>query len=289
MITHFARKFKVRATAAAGCGGRTLTNSGNLSVITAQHGNASLIGLALPALIATSTIAHASDVTTPAVAVAAPADANGPGDIVVTAEKKETTLQKAPLAITALTADTLTRSNITQLIDMNGFVPGLTVANSGSFVRVVSIRGIGYEASDNLSAEPGTSFHIDGVYIVSPYALQQDFLDLQRVEVLRSAGHCFRPSATGGIVNAITERPDTRAMHGSAQVEYGNYNLRVQLACSTCRSVTPSRSVRRCSIISMTASPSRLAWATSMGSTTPIAPPGKFRLFGRPMTNFRRS
>jgi iron complex outermembrane receptor protein len=36
-----------------------------------------------------------------------------------------------------LTADTLTRSNITQLIDMNGFVPGLTVANSGSFVRVV--------------------------------------------------------------------------------------------------------------------------------------------------------
>ncbi|MGG8896346.1 TonB-dependent receptor plug domain-containing protein, partial [Escherichia coli] len=86
-------------------------------------------------------------------------DEPGQGDIVVTAEKRETTLQRAPLAITALTADTLKQSNITQLIDMNGFVPGLTVANSGSFVRVVSIRGIGYEASDNLSAEPGTSFH----------------------------------------------------------------------------------------------------------------------------------
>ena len=176
--------------------------------------------------MATSAFAHASDAPTPAAAVAAPVDASGPGDIVVTAEKKETTLQKAPLAITALTADTLTRSNITQLIDMNGFVPGLTVANSGSFVRVVSIRGIGYEASDNLSAEPGTSFHIDGVYIVSPYALQQDFLDLQRVEVLRGPqGTVFGQSATGGIVNAITERPDTKAMHGSAQVEYGNYNL----------------------------------------------------------------
>ncbi len=148
------------------------------------------------------------------------------GDIVVTAEKKETTLQKAPLAITALSAETLQQNNITQLIDMNGFVPGLNVANSGSFVRVVTIRGIGYEASDNLSAEPGVSFHIDGVYVVSPYALQQDFLDLQRVEVLRGPqGTVFGQSATGGIVNAITARPSTDATHGSAQVEYGNYNL----------------------------------------------------------------
>ena len=148
------------------------------------------------------------------------------GDIVVTAEKRETTLQKAPLAITALTADTLKQSNITQLIDMNGFVPGLTVANSGSFVRVVSIRGIGYEATDNLSAQPGTSFHIDGVYIVSPYALQQDFLDLQRVEVLRGPqGTVFGQSATGGIVNAVTVRPSTQSVEGTAQVELGNYDF----------------------------------------------------------------
>ncbi|WP_339454591.1 TonB-dependent receptor plug domain-containing protein, partial [Pseudomonas sp. EA_5y_Pfl2_R50] len=132
----------------------------------------------------------------------------------------------APLAITALTADTLKQSNITQLIDMNGFVPGLTVANSGSFVRVVSIRGIGYEATDNLSAQPGTSFHIDGVYIVSPYALQQDFLDLQRVEVLRGPqGTVFGQSATGGIVNAVTVRPSTQSVEGTAQVELGNYDF----------------------------------------------------------------
>jgi iron complex outermembrane receptor protein len=130
----------------------------------------------------------------------------------VTGEKRQTTLQQAPLAITAITADNLAQSNITQLIDLNGFVPGLTVANSGSFVRVVAIRGIGYEASDNLSAEPGTSFHVDGVYIASPYALQQDFLDLQRLEVLRGPqGTVFGQSATGGILNAITEKPKTDA------------------------------------------------------------------------------
>ncbi|GBQ52327.1 hypothetical protein AA18895_2466 [Acetobacter ghanensis DSM 18895] len=187
-------------------------------------------GLALSALVAMGSAAHAGNNAASSAsaspAALAPSETPPPGDIVVTAEKKETTLQKAPLAITALTSDTLSRSNITQLIDMNGFVPGLTVANSGSFVRVVSIRGIGYEASDNLSAEPGTSFHIDGVYVVSPYALQQDFLDLQRVEVLRGPqGTVFGQSATGGIVNAITERPDTKGVHGSAQVEYGNYNL----------------------------------------------------------------
>lgn len=156
---------------------------------------------------------------------AAPSDASST-DIVVTGEKRQTTLQQAPLAITAITADNLAQSNITQLIDLNGFVPGLTVANSGSFVRVVAIRGIGYEASDNLSAEPGTSFHVDGVYIASPYALQQDFLDLQRLEVLRGPqGTVFGQSATGGILNAITEKPKTDAFGVSTELELGNYNL----------------------------------------------------------------
>lgn len=180
-----------------------------------------LAGTVMPAMFGLGGVAHAADA-----AAADAADASVAGDIIVTGEKQQTTLQRAPLAITAISADALAQSNINQLIDMNGFVPGLTVANSGSFVRVVSIRGIGYEASDNLSAQPGTSFHIDGVYIVSPYALQQDFLDLQRVEVLRGPqGTVFGQSATGGIVNAITERPSTKALAGTAQLEVGNYDL----------------------------------------------------------------
>lgn len=181
-----------------------------------------LVGAVFPAALGLSAAANAQ------VPVAADADAASvnAGDIIVTGEKQATTLQRAPLALTALSNDTLKQSNITQLIDMNGFVPGLTVANSGSFVRVVSIRGIGYEASDNLSAEPGTSFHIDGVYVASPYALQQDFLDLQRVEVLRGPqGTVFGQSATGGIINAITEKPSIEALSGSAQIEGGNYDL----------------------------------------------------------------
>lgn len=178
----------------------------------------------ISALLGAGVSAHAAEA--PAARGAAEDSAYAEGEIIVTGEKQQTTLQRAPLAITAISADTLAQSNITQLIDMNGFVPGLTIANSGSFVRVVSIRGVGYEASDNLSAQPGTSFHIDGVYVVSPYALQQDFLDLQRVEVLRGPqGTVFGQSATGGIINAITARPDTQALSGSTQLELGNYDL----------------------------------------------------------------
>lgn len=125
-----------------------------------------LSGIAASMILCISVSARAEDGT------AADNESESSTDIVVTGEKQQTTLQKAPLALTAITADALKQSNINQLIDLNGFVPGLTVANSGSFVRVVSIRGVGYEATDNLSAQPGTAFHIDGVYVASPYALQ---------------------------------------------------------------------------------------------------------------------
>ena len=108
----------------------------------------------ISALLGAGVSAHAAEA--PAAGGAAEDSAYAEGEIIVTGEKQQTTLQRAPLAITAISADTLAQSNITQLIDMNGFVPGLTIANSGSFVRVVSIRGVGYEASDNLSAQPGT-------------------------------------------------------------------------------------------------------------------------------------
>ena len=147
-------------------------------------------------------------------------------EVVVTGEKRQTTLQSAPLAITAVGQEKLAAANIQQLSDLNGYVPGLTVAKSGGYVRVVSIRGVGYEASDNLSAVPGTSFHVDGVYIVSPYALQTDFLDVERLEVLRGPqGTVFGQSATGGVLNSITYQPRFDELSGFGELSLGNYNL----------------------------------------------------------------
>lgn len=93
-----------------------------------------LAGVVVPAMLGWSVAAQANEAAEAQAADASASSAEG--EIIVTGEKQQTTLQRAPLAITAIGADTLAQSNITQLIDMNGFVPGLTVANSGSFVRV---------------------------------------------------------------------------------------------------------------------------------------------------------
>lgn len=147
-------------------------------------------------------------------------------EIIVTGEKRETSLQRAPLAITALSSETLEQTNIQQLSDLNTQVPGLTIAKNGGYTRVMSIRGIGFETSDNISSQPGTSFHIDGVYISGAYSLGMDLVDIERLEVLRGPqGTVFGQSATGGVINAITKKPSLDRLSGSFEAAVGNYDL----------------------------------------------------------------
>ncbi len=104
---------------------------------------------------------------------------------------------KAPLAITALSADSLDDANIRSAADLNGYVPGLTVARSEGVSRVVSIRGIGNEANQNDRVRSLVWPIIDGVYIASPVALNAGFLDVERIDVLRGLqGTVFGQNST---------------------------------------------------------------------------------------------
>jgi len=146
-------------------------------------------------------------------------------DIIVTGEKRETRLQSAPLAITAIGGEVLQQRNLNQLNDLNGYVPGLTIAKSEGAERVITIRGIGYETAQNPNSQPGVAFHIDGVYIAHVIALNQDLLDVDRIEVLRGPqGTVFGETATGGAINVITKKPVIGLASGNAAVSYGNYN-----------------------------------------------------------------
>ncbi len=154
------------------------------------------------------------------------ADGDHLGDIVVTADKRSVNLQKAPLAITALSAEALNTANIRSSADLNGFVPGLTVARSEGVSRIVSIRGIGNEANQNDGAQPGVAYHIDGVYIASPIALNAGFLDVDRIDVLRGPqGTVFGQNSTGGTINVISRQPKLDRVEGYASLSVGNYNL----------------------------------------------------------------
>jgi iron complex outermembrane receptor protein len=147
------------------------------------------------------------------------------GDIVVTGEKRETKLQSAPLAITAIAGDVLKQRNVNELNDLNGYVPGLTIAKSEGAERIITIRGIGYETAQNPNSQPGVAFHIDGVYIAHVMALNQDMLDVDRVEVLRGPqGTVFGETSTGGAINVITKKPIIGEASGTASLSYGNYN-----------------------------------------------------------------
>ena len=148
------------------------------------------------------------------------------GEVVVTADKREVSLQKAPAAITALPAEALEQANIKSAVDLNGVVPGLTVTPNEGWSRVVAIRGVGYETAQNSIAQPSVAFHVDGIYIVNPVALQQSFLDVDRVEVQRGPqGTVYGQNSVGGTLNVVTNKPNLYDYGGTLSAAYGTYNL----------------------------------------------------------------
>jgi iron complex outermembrane recepter protein len=144
------------------------------------------------------------------------------GDIIVTAERRESSLQKTPLAISAFGEDFLEKSNVRDVQDIAQYAPGLSYNKVSNFVQL-NIRGIGLEQI-NLGGEPGVALHIDGVYVARPFVGDAIFSDLARVEVLRGPqGTLYGRNATGGSVNLISNQP-THSLEGQVAFTYGNYD-----------------------------------------------------------------
>jgi len=145
--------------------------------------------------------------------------------IIVTAQKREQNVQDVPIAVTALGTDALQANRVTNVVDLSGLAPGVTVRVSagGSQLPVFTIRGI-----TSFGVVPGSdkqvSQYLDGVYIGSPRGSIFDLPDLQRIEVLRGPqGTLFGRNATAGAVSIVTRDPTGEA-HFRAEGTYGNYN-----------------------------------------------------------------
>ena len=120
-------------------------------------------------------------------------------EVIVTAEKRFEGLQDVSQAVTALTSDEIEAKNITSMVDLSAIVPGVTVAKNEGYKTVISIRGVGNETNQNAIAAPSVAFHLDGIFIASPFALQTDFIDIDRIEVIRGPqGTLFGQNSTGG-------------------------------------------------------------------------------------------
>lgn len=151
----------------------------------------------------------------------------GEETIVVRSLRRNTNLQKAPAAVTAVTSATLDKDNITNLAGLNGLVPGTTFTKSSGFENIVTIRGIGSETPENaLTTVPGVSLMQDGVYIANTIALNQALFDLDQIEVLRGPqGTLYGQSSTGGVISLITRQPVLGSYDGHADFSVGNYQL----------------------------------------------------------------
>lgn len=128
-------------------------------------------------------------------------------EIIVTAQKKEETLQEIPMAITAISGSQIDEDGIRDLNDIQGRTPGLVVANFSVGQPEIAIRGIGTK-EDGAAAGDSTVVSIDDVYIAARTAQIFDIFDLERVEILRGPqGTLYGKNSIGGSINFITRKP----------------------------------------------------------------------------------
>ncbi len=188
-------------------------------------------GSALLALSATPAFAAdtkpAADPAPAAPAAADPATDSGElKDIVVTATKRETSLQKTPIAISVIDPTVLKDRHVQSLLDLaDGTVPSLRVATfeARQSALTVGIRGIVPFDQNQTARDTGVGVYFDGVYLGRSQGLNAALFDIERVEVLRGPqGTLFGRNTEGGALSIVTAKP-TGKFGGSLTAGFGNY------------------------------------------------------------------
>ena len=140
-------------------------------------------------------------------------------ELVVTAEKREQSLQDVPVAISAFTSETRDLVGITSVQDMTNFTPGLTYNNSGDRI---SLRGIG-RVTNVQAADGAVAIYSDGVFTSSTFEASKAPLFIDRVEVLRGPqGTLYGRNSIGGAINVLSKRP-TNDLSAEVRGTVGNY------------------------------------------------------------------
>lgn len=143
-------------------------------------------------------------------------------EIIVTAQKREQSLQDVSAAVSAVGGEALQNAGINNLQDIQQVVPAVTFGNDFNQAKVF-IRGVGANTSTTGSST-GVALHVDGAYVARAEAQLTSLFDLERVEVLRGPqGSLYGRNAVGGSINLITRKP-TEEMSADIRLSYGNYN-----------------------------------------------------------------
>jgi len=148
-------------------------------------------------------------------------------EVIVSARRREESLQSTPIAVSSFTMDDMTQRNLTNLMDLSEFSPNVFAASTarggGGPSANVYIRGVGQD--DFLfTTDPGVGIYIDGVYYPRTIGGVMDLLDLERVEILRGPqGTLFGKNTIGGAINVVSAKP-TGETGGYAEVIVGSFD-----------------------------------------------------------------
>ncbi|MEL6933424.1 MAG: TonB-dependent receptor [Pseudomonadota bacterium] len=141
--------------------------------------------------------------------------------VVITAEKREESVQDVPLSVTAISGDSLTAAGVTDLSTLDKLAPGLQFGQSGNDARP-AIRGARTE-NVSVQQDPVVSFYVDGIYRSLTSQALASIVDVERVEVLRGPqGTLYGRNAFGGAVNIISRAPSVDPEYGG-NLTLGNY------------------------------------------------------------------
>ncbi|HYE46483.1 MAG TPA: TonB-dependent receptor [Caulobacter sp.] len=153
---------------------------------------------------------------------------NAVGELVVTARRREESAQAVPIALQVTSGEKLDKAGVSNVIQLTQLAPTLQVLSPNGRNTAVTIRGLGASyglANDGL--EQGVGIYVDGVYNSRPGSALSDFVDVERVEILRGPqGALFGKNTTAGALNIITRDASTDRYTAHIEGSYGSYNFR---------------------------------------------------------------
>ena len=147
-------------------------------------------------------------------------------EVIVTATRRETVLQRTPIAVSAFNQTALDRQQVTDVTDLARFVPSLQFNEQGDQSAIVlTLRGIGNDTAYTEVADPEVAIYIDGIYSPRAQGASTLFYDVERVEVLRGPqGTLFGRNATVGALSIVSAKPTLDKMYGYVDAVAGNYD-----------------------------------------------------------------
>lgn len=154
-------------------------------------------------------------------------------EVVVTARKREESLQDTPIAVSAFSSRDMEIRGATDVTDIGAAAPNVSIESSAgvgglSSAPTVFIRGMG-QSDFVVNADPAVGVYVDGVYVARSIGSLMDLMDLERAEVLRGPqGTLFGRNTIGGAISLVSKKPSTEGVEGKVGAtigENGYYQL----------------------------------------------------------------